>query len=275
MGVKVHVNEDGTAAVEFQQPEKRNGTQTAAEEKSEPTQKKKLETHQTNKTSNLDNSANKPSIGLPRVRMELPTFDGNRLMSHPFWNSLLCLHRRLEWTIEDLRDIYLPTALTGPARTWYERQSPSWLSAILTEDALQKLFMKKYGIDAREKDCRRRSLLHITQKTDKTLSEYGSRFEELCKSANQPTNDADALAAFTDGLKDGRIRIQMERDMYTSFEELQADLRKWEGILRRPHLGEEDRPAKCRRINALEQRQAEPEEKRIPEKLQNIINQFA
>uniref|UniRef100_A0A0G4FZY8 Retrotransposon gag domain-containing protein n=1 Tax=Chromera velia CCMP2878 TaxID=1169474 RepID=A0A0G4FZY8_9ALVE len=136
--------------------------------------------------------------------------------------------------------------------------------------------MKKYGIDAKEKDRRRRSLLHITQKSDETLSEYVNRFEELCESANQPTDDADALAAFTDGLEDDRIRIQMERDRYTSFEELQADLRKWENIVRRPELAEEDRPATRRRINGLEQRQAEPGEERLPEELlQNIINQFA
>uniref|UniRef100_A0A0G4GXB0 Retrotransposon gag domain-containing protein n=1 Tax=Chromera velia CCMP2878 TaxID=1169474 RepID=A0A0G4GXB0_9ALVE len=133
-----------------------------------------------------------------------------------FWNWLMRLNERLGWTFENLRDIYLPTALTGPAKQWYKMQASERLEGCTTAAQLKEMFLTRYGIDEWEAECKKRMLLQITQNFRKSSPDYVIRFEEQCSAANQSTDDLTALGAFIEGIEDGKLRIQIETHTYST-----------------------------------------------------------
>uniref|UniRef100_A0A0G4HZ58 Uncharacterized protein n=1 Tax=Chromera velia CCMP2878 TaxID=1169474 RepID=A0A0G4HZ58_9ALVE len=61
-----------------------------------------------------------PPFDLPKVKMDLPSFDGDRVKARSFGNSLMRLYESLGWMFTNLKNIYLPTTLKGPAKEWFE-----------------------------------------------------------------------------------------------------------------------------------------------------------
>uniref|UniRef100_A0A0G4FVG3 Retrotransposon gag domain-containing protein n=1 Tax=Chromera velia CCMP2878 TaxID=1169474 RepID=A0A0G4FVG3_9ALVE len=120
------------------------------------------------------------------------------------------------------------------------------------------MFLARYGIDEREAERKKRTLLQMTQNFGETSSEYITHFEEQCSAANQSTDDPTALATFIEGIEDDQICIQMESHTYETFEELQVNLRKWEDMVKKWKnrkalaIRKGDRPVKRLRIAVIE-----------------------
>uniref|UniRef100_A0A0G4HAC3 Retrotransposon gag domain-containing protein n=1 Tax=Chromera velia CCMP2878 TaxID=1169474 RepID=A0A0G4HAC3_9ALVE len=102
-------------------------------------------------------------------------------------------------------------------------------------------------------------LLQIIQNFGESFSDYVTHFEEQCSATNQSTDDPTALGAFIEGIKDDvELRIQMETHMYSTFEELQVNLRKWDDVVRKKEgrqemaSGQGNRPVKRLRVAVIE-----------------------